>query len=60
MEYVGSQTRGPIGAAAPGLRQSHGNARSKLHLQPTLQLMETLDPQPTEQGQGWNLRPQGW
>ena len=35
MAYGGSQARGPIGATAPGLRQSHSNARSKPRLQPT-------------------------
>ena len=30
--YGGSQARGPIGAVATGLRQSHSNARSKPHL----------------------------
>ena len=36
------QARGPIGAVATGLCQSHSNTGSKLRLQPTLQL--TLDP----------------
>ena len=39
------------------LYHSHSNARSKLRLQPTLKLMATLDPQPTEQGQGLNPHP---
>ena len=39
--YGGSQIRGQIG---PGLHHSHGNAGSELHLQPTAQLMATLDP----------------
>ena len=30
--YGGSQASGLIGAVAAGLRQSHSNARSKLHL----------------------------
>ena len=34
--YVGSQARGPIGAVATGLRQSHGNVGSELHLRPTI------------------------
>ena len=34
----GSQIRGLIGATAAGLCQSHSNARSELHLRPTLQL----------------------
>ena len=39
----GSQARGPIGAVAAGLYQSHSNARSKLHLPPTPQLTATPD-----------------
>ena len=31
-----------------------------LHLRPTPQLTGTLDPQPTEQGQGLNLHPHGY
>ena len=31
----GSQVRGRIGVTAAGLRHSHSNARSKLHLRPT-------------------------
>ena len=42
--YEGSQARGHIGAAAASLRQSHSNAGSEPHLQPTPQLMTTLDP----------------
>ena len=42
--YGGSQARGQIGAVAIGLRQSHSNVGSELHLQPTPQLMATLDP----------------
>ena len=41
--YGGSQARGPIGAVATGLQQSHSNAGSELRLQPTPQLMATLD-----------------
>ena len=39
--YGGSQARGGIGAGATGLRQSHNNAGSELHLQPTPQLTAT-------------------
>ena len=46
-----SQARGPIGAVAAGLLQSHSNAGSEPRLQPTSQLMATPDPQPTEQDQ---------
>ena len=42
--YSGSQARGLIGAVAAGLRQSHSNAGSEAHLQPTPQLMATPDP----------------
>ena len=42
--YGGSQARGLIGAVASGLHQSHSNAGSELHLQPTPQLMAMLDP----------------
>ena len=52
--YGGSQVRGPIGAVATGLRQSHNNKGSELCLQPTPQLTEMLDPKPTEWGQGSN------
>ena len=41
--YGGSQARGQIGAIAVGLCQSHSKARSELHLQPTPQLMATMD-----------------
>ena len=42
--YGGSQARGSIGTIAVGLHQSHSNAGSELHLQPTPQLMATPDP----------------
>ena len=42
--YGGSQARGQIGAAAAGLRHSHSNAGSELHLQPTPQLTATQAP----------------
>ena len=42
--YGSSQARDPIGAATPGLCQSHGNSGSELHLQPKLQLMAMLGP----------------
>ena len=42
--YGGSQARGPIGAVATGLRQSHSNAGSEPRLQPTPQLTATPDP----------------
>ena len=57
--YGGSQARGPIGAVAASLCQSHSNAGSEPHLQPTPQLMATPDREPTEQGQGPNPQPHG-
>ena len=41
--YGGSQARGPVGAVAAGLHQSHSNAGSELRLQPTPQLTATPD-----------------
>ena len=40
----GSQARGPIGAIAAGLHQSHSTVGSELCLRPTLQLTATPDP----------------
>ena len=62
--YEGSQARGPIGAVAASLHHSdrnasHRNARSELHLQPTPEFTATLDPYPTERGQGSNPHPHG-
>ena len=42
--YRGSQDRGLIGAVASGLRLSASNSGSEPCLQPTPQLMATLDP----------------
>jgi len=55
----GSQARGQIEAAAASVHHSHSNAGSKPHLQPTPQFTATLDPQPTERGQGLNPHPHG-
>ena len=44
LAYGGSQAMGPIGVVATSLHQSHGNLGSEPRLQPTLQLMATLDP----------------
>ena len=41
--YGGSQARGPIGATAAGHHHSHSNVRADVHLQPTPQLIATLD-----------------
>ena len=57
--HGGSQARGLIGAVAASLCQSHSNVGSEMHLRPTPQLTATLDPQPTEQGQGLNPQPHG-
>ena len=55
--YGGSQARGPVGAAAVGLHHSHSsNAGSQPSLQSMSQLMAMPDPQPTDRGQGLNLR----
>jgi len=40
--YGGSQARGPIGAVATGLRQSHSKVGSEPRLQPTPQLVNPL------------------
>ena len=42
--YGSSHVRGRVRAAAPSLRHSHSNARSKPHLWPIPQLTATLDP----------------
>ena len=57
--HGGSQAKGSIGAVTASLCHSYSNGGSKPCLQPTLQLMATLDPQPTEQGQGLNPQPHG-
>ena len=57
LAYGGSQPRRRIRAAAAALH--HSNSESKPHLRPTPQLMATLDPQHTEQGQGSNPQPHG-
>ena len=44
MAYGSSQARGQIKAVDAGLCQSHSNAGSEEYLQPTPQLMATLDP----------------
>ena len=50
---------GPTEATVTGLHHSHSNARSEPHLRPIPQLTAVRDPEPTERGQGLNLRPQG-
>ena len=55
----GSWARSRIRATPASLHHSHSNVGSEPHLQPTPQLMAMLDPQPTEQGQGWNPQPRG-
>ena len=44
MAHGGFQARGPIGAVAASLCQSHGNVESEPCLQPTPQLTATPDP----------------
>ena len=44
MAYEGSQARGLTEATAANLLQSHSNAGSKPHVQPTPELMATPDP----------------
>ena len=44
MAYGDFQARGLIRAVAASLYQSHSNARSELHLQPTSQVMAIPDP----------------
>ena len=53
--YGGSQARGPVGAVAAGLYQSHSKAKSELRPPPTPQLTAM----PTEQSQGSNLQHHG-
>ena len=60
LAYGSSQARGLIRAAVASLHHSHSNLGSELHLQPTPQLVETPDSQPTEQGQGSNLCSHGY
>ena len=43
-QYGGSQARGPVGAVATGLHQSHSNAGSEPRLRPTPQLTAAPDP----------------
>ena len=42
--YGSVRAWGQIGAVVTGLRHSHSNTGSELHLQPTLQLTATRDP----------------
>ena len=60
MAYGGSQARGLIGATDAELHHSHSKVGSEPHLQPTPQLTTMPGPQPTEGGQGSNLRPHGY
>ena len=58
MAYGGSQARGPIGAIAAGLRQSHKGSKSCLW--PTPQLTAVLDPLTHLTRPGIELRPHGY
>ena len=44
MAYGSPQARGRMGAVTASLHHSHSNARFKLSVQPTPQLMATPDP----------------
>ena len=52
------QARGQIGDIAACLRHSHMGIQP--HLWPIPQLLVSLDPWPTERGQGSNLQPDGY
>ena len=54
------QARAPIRATAASLRHSHSNLGSETRLWPTPQFMAMPNPQPSEQGQGWNMHPHGY
>ena len=58
--YGSSQARGPIRAAAASLRHSHSNTGAEANLPPPPQLTATLNPYPTERGQGSNLYTHGY
>ena len=58
--YGGSQARGRIAAVVTDLHHSHSNARSEPRLQPIAPLIATLDPSPTDRGQGLNPNPHGY
>ena len=58
--YGCSQTRGLIRATATSLHHSHSNARSKLCLQPTPQLMAISDPLSKASDQTHNLMIPSW
>ena len=53
--YGGSQARGLIGATASGLYQCHSNMGSKLHLRPTPQQCQILNPLSKARDRTWNL-----
>ena len=52
--------RGHIWATTASLHHSRRNVESNPHLWPTPQLKATLDPWPTERGQGSNTHPHGY
>ena len=59
MAHGSYQAKGQIRATAASLHLSHSNARSKLCLLSTPQFTATLDPYPTDGGQGLNPHPHG-
>ena len=59
MAFGNAKAKGQIRASAAHPHHSYRNLGSEPLLWPTPQLMATLDPRPTGQGQGWNLQPHG-
>ena len=60
MAYGISQARVQIEAVVTGQHPSHSNVGSEPHLQPTPQVVASVDPRPTEGGQGSNPHPHGY
>ena len=58
--HGGSQARDQLRAAAASLHHSHSNTGFEPSRPPTAQVTATLDPRPTEQGQGLNLYLHGY
>ena len=60
MAYGSSQDRDPIKTAASGLCHNHNNARSKLCLWPTTELVQSLNPLSEARGQTHILMDASW
>ena len=58
--YLISWARGGIQATAASPHHSHSNSESEPCLRPTSQLMATLNPRPTDRGQGSYQSPHGY